>query len=282
MTHPAHPAHPARVLRNSPVLLLAGPHAEAGVERLLREWNPRSVLPEVAEGVRWAGPFRLDTVCGVEARLPVDGPWSTAYAAPAVRSRRRVPDGLDAHLLRLRYPQGIPTGDEAVAWSLIMGLARRLDGAVRLPARSARGAAAGVAQRPQAQENSYCVYGPGPEALPWPVLRSVLSLSLPELDHTGTHAGDGYCLGRPGSFEVRVRPLRGGDFMPYALRPHAAAHWPRTTYRFRCVPQRTEIDARRIDGLLRAAACQLADVLGGILLDGDGFPLMAAGSVTRR
>jgi hypothetical protein len=278
---PAHPAHLARMLRNSPVLLLADIRAEAAVERLVRQWNPHSVLPDVADGVRWAGPFRLEGLCRADAWLPVDGRWSTVYAARAARSRRRVPDGLDAHLLRLRYPHGIPSGDEAVAWSLIMGLARRLDGAVRLPPRAPRGPSCTVvAQRPQAQENAYCVYGTDP--LPWPVLQSVLSLSLPELDHTATGDGDGYRLHRPGSFELRVQPLRRGDFIPYALRPYAGPDWPRTTYRFRCVPQRTELDARRIAGLLRAAACQLADVVGGLLVDGDGFPLVAAGSMLRR
>jgi len=268
---PADPANPARLLRTSPVLLLAGPPAHEAVSRLVHEWNPLADPPHVAEGVRWAGPFPLDPMLRADAGLPSG--WSTAYAASAVRRRTRVPDGLDAGLLRLRYPHGMPAGAEAVAWSLVMGLARRLDGAARLPAVSVRGAGSAVAQRAQAQENSYCVYGN--EALSWSTLRSVLCLSLPELDRNGAAADDDYCLDRPGSFEVSVRPFRDGEFVPYALRPRTADDWPGTVYRFRCLPQQNEVDASRVDAQLRAAACLLADVVGGVLLDGDGFPLLA-------
>jgi hypothetical protein len=295
-TDPADPAYPAFVLRTSPVLLLAGPPADAMVDRLLHEWNPAATAaaeatpseastaatppkaPEIAEGVRWVGPFRLDGVSSAEAGLPSG--WSTAYAAPAARRRTRVPDGLDAGLLRLRYPHGIPAGAEAVAWSRIMGLARRLGGAGRLPADSPRGSRTVSAQRPLAQENSYCVYGN--EALSWSVLRSVLCLSLPELDRNGALADDDYCLDRPGAFEVRVQPFRPNGFVPYALRPGATADWPGTVYRFRCLPQQTERSAQRIDTQLRAAACLLADVVGGVLLDGDGFPLAGVEAGARR
>jgi hypothetical protein len=260
------------------VLLLAGPPADAVVQRLLHEWNPLARLPTVAEGVCWAGPFRLDAAGSAEAGLPSG--WSTAYAAPAARSRTRVPEGPDAGLLRLRYPHGMPAGAEAVAWSLIMGLARRLNGAGRLPAGSPRGSRTVPAQRALAQENSYCVYGN--EALSWSALRSVLCLSLPELDRNGAPADDDYCLDRPGAFEVRAQPFRPGGFVPYALRRDATADWPGTVYRFRCLPQQTERAAQLIDVQLRAAACLLADVVGGMLLDGDGFPLVGAESAARR
>lgn len=298
---PADAAFPAFVLRTSPVLLLAGPPADAMVDRLLHEWNPLATLPSVADGVHWAGPFRLDAVGSADALLPAG--WSTAYAARAVRGRVRIPDGLDANLLRLRYPHGMPTGAEAVAWSLIMGLARRLGGAGRLPTHSSRGARTGTAprivtaQRALAQENSYCVYGA--DALPWSTLRSVLCLSLPDLDRNGALTDDDYCLDRPGAFEVRVQPFRADttgergetgqtgqagqtrEFVPYALRSRATADWPRTVYRLRCLPQQTERAAQLIDVQLRAAACQLADVIGGVLLDGDGFPMGArAGAAT--
>lgn len=286
---PADPGYAASVLRANPVLLLPGPTGDGAVNRLLGDWNPEweragkgrsefgggeragvcASVSAVADGVRWAGPFRLDTVSSAEAGLPSG--WSTAYAAIAARSRARVPDGLDAALVRLRYPDGMPTGAEAVAWSLIMGLARRLDGAGRLPAASSRRAQSVTAQRALAQEDSYCVYGN--EVLPWTSLRSVLCLSLPELDRNGSLADDDYCLDRPGAFEVRVRPFRAGEFMPYALRPHAADSWPGAVYRFRCLPQQSESAARRVGVQLRAAACQLAEVVGGIVLDGDGFPL---------
>ena len=127
--------------------------------------------------------------------------------------------------------------------------------------------------RPRKQQNTYCVYGN--EALPWTVLRSVLRLSLPELDRNGALAADDYCLDRSGSFEVRVEPFRDGEFLPYALRPRAASGWPCTVYRFRCLPQSRAADAERIDVQLRGAACQLADVVGGVSVDGDGFPITA-------
>lgn len=272
---PAAPGYPAFVLRSSPVLLLPGPPADAVVNRLLGEWNPGrgaadagADAAEVAQGVRWAGPFRLDASVCAEAGLPAG--WSTAYAAPAARSRVRVPDGVDAALMRLRFPEGVPTGAEAVAWSLIMGLARRLDGAGRLPAASPRRAHP-PAQRALAQDDSYCVYGH--EVLPWASLRSVLCLSLPELDRNGSLADDDYCLDRPGAFEVRVQPFRAGEFVPYALRPHVAQDWPGAVYRFRCLPQQSEQSAQRVGAQLRSAACQLAEVVNGIVLDGDGFPL---------
>ena len=271
------PGDPAAVLRANPVLLLAGPPADLAVTRLLCEWNPAADFPQVADGVHWAGPFRLDAAGSAAAGLPHG--WSTAYAARAVRSRMRVPDGLDADLVQLRYPHGLPTGAERVAWSLVTGLARRLDGAARLPAGTLRAGRSTAALRARAQENTYCVYGN--EALPWSLLRSVLCLSLPELDRNGALADDDYCLDRPGGFEVRVRPFRAGEFVPYALRSRAAADWPRTLYRFRCLPQPTEVDAVRIDALLRAAACQLADVVGGVLLDGEGFPMVAESALHR-
>lgn len=278
----------ASVLRGNPVLLLSGPPADVMVNRLLRGWHPGAELHgvnsrDIAEGVRWAGPFRLDAVCAAEAGLPLG--WSTAYAAQAVRSRVRVPDGLAAAEMRERYPHGMPVGAEAVAWSLVTGLARRLNGAARLPmdARSRRAARAAnnvVAQRPHVRQNTYCVYGN--KALLWPMLRSLLALSLPELEFNGALADDDYCLDRADSFEVRVEPFRDGDFLPYALRPHAASGWPCTVYRFRCLPAATEAEAARIDVQLRAAAYELADIVGGVLLDGDGFPVITELARQRR
>jgi len=252
---------------------------DADVRRLVRMWNPAPATGieggfgvEVAEGVRFAGPFRLDPETLALAGL--SSAWTTAYAALCTRDRVRVPDGIDADLLRQRYPHGMPVNAEGLAWSLITGLARRMGGAARLPADSPRATRQVVARRIRAHETVYCVYGH--DALPWSVLRSVLCLTLPELDRNGALAANDYCLDRPGSFEVRVRPFHTDGFVPYALRPRSAADWPCTVYRFRCLPQATDIDAERIDTQLRAAACQLADVVGGMVLDGDGFPLSAA------
>ena len=289
------------------MLLLGGLPSDVMVKRLLHAWNPCAELDKpgnshrIAEGVRWFGPFRLDAVGASEAGLPLG--WSTAYAAQTTRSRLRVPDGPGAEELRRRYPHGLPAGTEAVAWSLVTGLARRLDGAARLPAdegrtrlsaasvhsslgsllrdlrnarsgqRSARGTEELMVLRPRKQQRTYCVYGN--EALPWSVLRSVLRLTLPELDRNGALAVDDYCLDRPGSFEVRVEPFRDGEFLPYALRPQAASGWPCAVYRFRCLPQSRAADAERIDVQLRGAACRLAEVVGGASVDGEGFPITA-------
>lgn len=227
---------------------------------------------EVADGVRFAGPFRLDPETLALAGL--SSVWTTAYAALCSRDRVRVPDGVDADVLRLGYPHGLPVGAEGLAWSLVTGLARRMGGAARLPADSPRATRNVAVWRMRAQDTTYCVYGH--EALPWSVLRSVLCLTLPELDRNGALAANDYCLDRPGSFEVRVRPFKTDGFIPYALRPRAAADWPCTVYRFRCLPQPTDVDVERIDTQLRAAACQLADVVGGLVLDAEGFPLSAA------
>jgi hypothetical protein len=293
---------PASVLRAHPVLLLAGLPTDIMVRRLLRAWNPWASLPDIAEGVRWVGPYRLDAVGASEAGLPVG--WSTAYAAQTARSRMRVPDGVGAEELRRRYPHGVPTGTEAVAWSLVTGLARRLDGAARLPVeggerrglfsllRRGGGGGGGIGRgravnelmvlRPRKQHSTYCVYGN--EALRWSALRSVLRLSLPELDRNGALAADDYCLDRPDSFEVRVEPFRDGEFLPYALRSSGASDrgWPRTVYRFRCLPQSRAANAARIDVQLRAAACQLAEVVGGMAVDREGFPVTAPVPAARR
>ncbi|MBR7834954.1 hypothetical protein KDL01_16895 [Actinospica durhamensis] len=302
-------AEPGSLLRQHPILLLGGTPTDTAVRRLVQEWNPSagtgidagdpgthgstdlSETPrtsgafgtseetgvEVAQGVRFAGPFRLDPETLVDAGL--GSTWTTAYAALCVRDRVRVPDGIDADQMRLRYPHGLPVGVEGVAWSLVTGLARRLGGAMRLPADSLRATRSVTVRHVQAQDNVYCVYGH--DALPWSVLRSVLCLSLPELDRNGALAPNDYCLDRPGSFEVRVRPFRADGFVPYALRPRAAADWPCTVYRFRCLPQATDFDAQRVDAQLRGAACQLADVVGGLVLDGEGFPLSAAFTAVR-
>jgi hypothetical protein len=275
---PATSSAPSPTPATSPAPSPAAPTLPATSPGIPAE-NPTHIPPhvEVAEGVRWAGPFRLDPETLVDAGL--EPRWTTAYAALCARGRTRVPDGIDADRIRLRYPHGLPVGTEGVAWSLVTGLARLLGGAIRLPAESPRATRSVAVQRVRAQENVYCVYGH--EALPWSVLRSVLSLSLPELDRNGALAANDYCLDRPGGFEVRVRPFSTAGFVPYALRPRTAADWPGTVYSFHCLPQATDADAERVDAHLRTAACQLADVVGGLVLDGEGFPLSAAVTAAR-
>jgi hypothetical protein len=260
---------PARLLRANPALLLAGPRTAEPIEELLRAWNPELVQDErgflqMAGQVYWHGPFHLDPTLAADAGLP-DG-WSTAYAARSPRRRVRIPDGLDAPELRRRFPRDLPAGPEEVAWSLVTGLARLLDGAARLPG------CAPYAAEPA--DTVLCVYGH--DALPWHVLRTVLGLAIPDLARNGALAANDYCLEQSGALEIRVRPFGPDEFVPYALRGQADGGWPRTVYRFSCARRQNPADANanvraQIDRLY-GAAFLLADVIGGVLLDGDGFP----------
>ncbi len=262
------PADPERLLSDNPVLLLAGPRTAASIEALVRTWNPTPTRDEhgvlhVADGVRWHGPFRLDPTLAAQAELP--GGWSTGYVAEAPRRRARIPDGRNAEALRRRYPRDIPTGPEALAWSLVTGLARLLGGAARLP-----GCPPYVAEP---HETVYCVYGH--EALPWQVLRSVLGLAIPDLGRNGALAANDYSLDRPGALEIRVQPFGADEFLPYALRSRADDGWPHTVYRFSCVKQATAAETASLIERVRNAAVLLAEVIGGVLLDEDGFPVNA-------
>jgi hypothetical protein len=264
--HEDRPPVPERLLRDYPVLLLAGPRTTAPIEALVRTWNPTPTRDEqgvlhVADGVRWHGPFRLEPSLTAEAQLP--GGWSTAYVAEAPRRRTRIPDGRNADVLRQRYPRDIPTGPEALAWSLVTGLARLLGGAARLP-----GCAPYVAAP---EETVYCVYGH--EALPWYGLRTVLGLAIPDLARNGVLAANDYCLDRSGQLEVRVQPFGDDEFLPYALRSRADDSWPHTVYRFSCVRQAARAETIALVERMRQAAVMLAEVVGGVLLDADGFPI---------
>ena len=262
------PADPERLLSDNPVLLLAGPRTAASIEALVRTWNPTPTRDEhgvlhVADGVRWHGPFRLDPTLAAQSELP--GGWSTGYVAEAPRRRARIPDGRNAEALRRRYPRDIPTGPEALAWSLVTGLARLLGGAARLP-----GCPPYVAEP---HETVYCVYGH--EALPWQVLRSVLGLAIPDLGRNGALAANDYSLDRPGALEIRVQPFGADEFLPYALRSRADDGWPHTVYRFSCVKQATAAETASLIERVRNAAVLLAEVIGGVLLDEDGLPVNA-------
>jgi hypothetical protein len=257
---------PDRLLRANPVLLLAGPRTPAAIEALVRTWNPTPTRDEqgvlhVADGVRWHGPVQLDPSLAAQAELP--GGWSTGYVAEAPRRRVRIPDGRNAETLRRRYPRDVPTGAEALAWSLVTGLARLLGGAARLP-----GCPAYLAEP---EETVYCVYGH--EALPWQVLRSVLELAIPDLARNGALAANDYCLDRSGQLEVRVQPFADDEFLPYALRARADDGWPHTVYRFSCVTQASPVETITVVDRMRKAAVLLAEVVGGVLLDANGFPV---------
>lgn len=264
--HEGRPPAPERLLRDYPVLLLAGPRTTAAIEALVRTWNPTPTRDEqgvlhVADGVRWHGPFALDPTLAAQAELP--GGWSTGYVAEAPRRRARIPDGRHADILRRRYPRDIPTGPEALAWSLTTGLARLLGGAARLPG------CAPYAAEPE--ETVFCVYGH--EALPWHVLRSVLGLAISDLARNGVLAANDYCLDRAGQLEIRVQPFGDDEFLPYALRSRADDSWPHTVYRFSCVRQAARAETVALVDRMRKAAVLLAEVVGGVLLDADGFPI---------
>ncbi|MGH3416154.1 MAG: hypothetical protein ACRDTP_08010 [Mycobacteriales bacterium] len=255
-----------RLLRGNPVLLLAGPRTTAPIEALVRTWNPTPTRDEqgvlhVGDGVRWHGPFHLGPMLAAATDLPSG--WSTAYVAEAPRRRVRVPDGRHAEALRRRYPRDVPTGPEALAWSLVTGLARLLGGAARLP-----GCAPYVAEP---EETVYCVYGH--EALPWHVLRTVLGLAIPDLARNGALAPNDYCLDRAGLLDIRVQPFGDDEFLPYALRSRADDGWPHTVYRFSCLRQATHAETVAAVERVRKTAVMLADVVGGVLLDADGFPV---------
>ena len=266
--HSRREADPTRLLRDNPVLLLAGPRPTGALDSLLRTWNPAVHADgggalQVADGVTWHGPFHLDPLFAAESDLP--GGWSTAYAARAPRQRVRIPEGRNAPSLRLRYPKDLPAGAEALAWSLVAGLARRLRGAARLPGCPPQTAAP--------EEAVLCVYGH--EALPWPVLRSVLELAIPDLARNGALAANDYCLERAGQLEIKVQPFRDGEFLPYALHARAGDGWPHTVYRFTCVQQSSHAETVKLVGRCLQAALLLSDVIGGVLLDADGFPAPA-------
>lgn len=255
-----------RLLRDNPVLLLAGPRTTGGIETLVRRWNPMPTRDEqdalhVADGVRWHGPFHLDPSLAAQTELPTG--WSAGYVAEAPRRRVRIPGGRHAAHRQRRYSHDVPTGPEALAWSLVTGLARLLGGAARLP-----GCPPYVAEP---EDTVYCVYGNA--ALPWPVLRSVLGLAIPDLARNGALAANGYCLDRTGQLEIRVQPFGDDEFMPYALRGRADDSWPHTVYRFSCDRQAVRTETAALVDRMRKAAVLLAEVVGGVLLDADGFPV---------
>lgn len=257
---------PARLLRENPVLLLSCPRTPPTLYSLLQAWNPAIDQDDegslqIAESVTWHGPFLLDPCLARESDLPDS--WSAAYTAKAPRQRVRIPDGRNAPELRRRYPRDLPVGAEGLAWSLVSGLARRLHGAARLPG--------GPAHTVTAEDTVFCIYGN--EALPWPVLRSVLELAIPNLSRNGALASNEYFLELPGQLEIEVKPVHEADFLPYALHTRTDDGWPRTLYRFTCTRQSSHADMVKLAGRCLEAALLLADVIGGVLLDGDGFPV---------
>jgi len=188
-----------------------------------------------------------------------------AYVAQATRRRTRIPEGRKGEALRRTYPKDVSVGAEALAWSLVTGLARQLDGAARLPGRAPQVAAP--------EKTVHCVYGH--EALAWQMLCIVVRSAIPDLGRNGVQAPNDYCLDRPGLLETRVQPFGDEELLPYAIRESAGDGRPRTVYRFSALPQANDAETAKVVARLRRAAALLADAISGTVLDGEGFPVRA-------
>jgi hypothetical protein len=305
--------------------------ASAAAEGMESLENAEPEMPPVhlvGDGIRWHGPIRLTPMLRADAGLPAaaSGTGATAtsrssgsgsgsalrdavanrpsggfaYVAEVERSRVKVPDSRRAAELRRRYPQGIPTGAEAEAWSLVRGLAKRLRGVAHLPGSPAYVPHADL--EPLVSEHDYRVYSH--EMLPWVVLREILRPLAPELSREPLPGEGGYILRQRGLLEVRVRPAgistttagtppEGRSTpIPYAIRDRADEAWPHSVYEFCDLsrsdlvapvpaphhpvlrsPRAVRVAAVGAPDALRNAATLIAEVTGGVLLDTDGFPV---------
>lgn len=240
------------------MLLLAGPPPTARLTGLLQGWNPQAApdahgVLRIADAVSWHGPVRLDPVLAGQAGLP--GRWATAYVA-------RTPH----RLMRARTSADVPGCPQNLAAALVRGLARHLGGAAREPGSTPRAL--------PATEAVSCVYGH--EALPWHILRSLLAGTLPDLSRNGALAANDYCIERRDTVEVKVVPFRPGSFVPYALREQAGDGWPGTVYRFRVLGRHPEADLKVLTARIHSGATLLTELVGGVLLDAEGFPAESA------
>ncbi|MEZ0106105.1 hypothetical protein ABH920_000086 [Catenulispora sp. EB89] len=250
-------------------------HADRDADRA-----PALAAPtHLTEAIRWHGPLRLTPMLRADAGLPTTGPAASlglAYVAETRRARTKILDSRYADLLRIRYPQGLPTGPEADAWHLVRGLAKRLRGVARLPGGPVH---APHEDPPLPGDADHAVFGH--EMLPWIVLREILRPIAPDLTREVVPGRGGYILRHRGLLEVRVRPAGAdapGTRLPPALAGRADDAWPRSIYEFCDVSAHTvQPVVPRPHGALaappvRAAAALIAEVTGGVHLDADGFP----------
>ena len=127
--------NPSAVLLRSHLLLVPTVVVADQVDALVRCWYPGSDLAGTGTadlggraGLR--GPHELTMEAAVVAEVPT--PWSVAYdlevdASPRASTQPvRRPDGLHRC-----FPDGLPGGAELSGLELLLGLARRLGGAVR-------------------------------------------------------------------------------------------------------------------------------------------------------
>lgn len=107
------------------------------VDSALRDRLPESDLfgtGEVALGrhSRITGPYELSMEDAVDAGVPI--PWTVCYCleAPFEREDPPIPGTDDRDGFAYAFPEGLPWRDEGRALHLLVGLARRLGGAVRV------------------------------------------------------------------------------------------------------------------------------------------------------
>ena len=284
---PAAGVRPDRLLRANPVLLLPGLQSPQSVAKLVADWNPLADVAgdggRVADGVRWHGPVRLTPMLRADADLsgsPEAAACGLAYVAEVKRERTRVVDSRHADVLRHRYPRGVPTGAEAEAWHLILGLAKRLRGVAQLP--GCPPYAPFRDPRPLPGDTDRRVFSH--EMLPWIVLREILRPLAPDLAREALPDGVGYVLRQRGLLEISVRPADRNTPVPYVLRDRVDDAWPHSVYEF-CdasdvsvglppprlpahAPLHRPVPAPRA---LDTAATLIAEVTGGVLVDTDGF-----------
>lgn len=124
-------------LRTCHLLLVPSTTRPDHVAKLLRARIPDGDLVadgEIALGrhSRLVGPYQLTMETAVDAGVPM--PWTVVYAlrSPVEREDPPPADADDAIGLSFAFPQGMPWREERRGLHLIIGLARRLGGAVRV------------------------------------------------------------------------------------------------------------------------------------------------------
>lgn len=124
-------------LRHRHLLLLPSTVGAAELDVLIRSRLPHSDLAatgEVSIGrrSRLAGPFELTMEDAVDAAVPM--PWTLVYAlqAPVERESPPLPGVDDRDGFAYAFPDGLPWREEGRGLHLLVALARRLHGAVRV------------------------------------------------------------------------------------------------------------------------------------------------------
>ncbi len=107
------------------------------VDTMLRDRLPNSDLYSTGEvqlgrHSRITGPYELSMEDAVDAGVPM--PWTVCYAleAPFEREDPPIPGVDDRDGFAYAFPEGLPWRDEGRALHLLVSLARRLNGAVRV------------------------------------------------------------------------------------------------------------------------------------------------------